>query len=363
MEDLKRSTQALSEQINDAYAKLQIEKRQSELSELNKRLNEPDYWQDTDNQVAQEESKHSAALEQEVQPWLLLKTEMAELEEFVAMGDASMQDDLASKLVNIQSAYDKLRGQLRFSGEHDSANVVLTIQAGAGGNDAQDWAQMLMRMYLKWAEKTGMQATILSEANSEEAGIKNASLSISGSYAFGKLKGEHGVHRLVRLSPFNSANSRETSFAMVEVIPETEALKDIEIEESDLRVDVYRAGGRGGQSVNTTDSAVRVTHLPTGIVVSIQNERSQIQNKETAMKVLKSRLAQLAEEQHQEKISDLKGPITEASWGNQIRSYVLHPYTMVKDSRSNFSTTDVNAVLDGNLDDLIDAYLQATLGD
>lgn len=217
-------------------------------------------------------------------------------------------------------------------------------------------------MYIKWTEKNDdYKASLINESKDDEVGIKQATIQISGPYAYGKLKGEHGVHRLVRLSPFNSANSRETSFAMVEVIPEIDEPEKIEIDEKDLKIDVFRAGGHGGQSVNTTDSAVRITHIPTNITVSIQNERSQIQNKDKALAILKSKLIQLQEEQHKEKISQLKGPNQEAAWGNQIRNYVLNPYTMVKDSRSKFESSDVNAVLEGDIDDLLDAYLEHNL--
>ena len=363
MEEIRKSARELSEQITAAFEKLKIDDKTSELDALAEKTRSPDYWQVTDNQVAQEESKKLADLEARVDPWIQLQAEIHEVTEFIELGDDSMVEDLKSKIQTVESGFEGLKSTLRFSGEHDDSNAVLTLQAGAGGNDAQDWAQMLQRMYVRWAEAHDVKVTVLSESSGEEAGIKSASMMMSGSFVFGQLKGEHGVHRLVRLSPFNSANSRETSFAMVEVIPELASPDEVEIDETDLRVDVHRAGGHGGQSVNTTDSAVRITHEPTGIVVSIQNERSQIQNKDTAMKVLKSRLAQLAEEQHLEQMSELKGPNQEAAWGNQIRSYVLHPYTMVKDTRSEYSSSDVQKVLDGDLDELIDAYLNATLGE
>lgn len=213
-----------------------------------------------------------------------------------------------------------------------------------------DWTAILLRMYLRWAEKAGYKAELLEESTGDEAGIKSAVVSISGVNAFGKLQGEHGVHRLVRLSPFNADNLRQTSFAMVEVLPQIDAPDEVEIDEKDVRIDTFRASGHGGQSVNTTDSAVRVTHIPTNIVVSIQNEKSQIQNKEVAMKILRSKLAQLQMEQHAERISELKGPNQEAAWGNQIRNYVLHPYTLVKDTRTKFEVKDAQKILDGDLD-------------
>lgn len=218
---------------------------------------------------------------------------------------------------------------------------------------------MLLRMYTRWAEKSGLKVELIEQSTGEEAGIKSAALSISGSYAYGKLQAEHGVHRLVRLSPFNSDNLRQTSFALVEVLPQIDVPEEVAIDEKDLKIDVYRAGGHGGQSVNTTDSAVRITHLPTGIVVAIQNERSQLQNRETAMTILRSKLAQLQIEQHKENIAELKGPNQEAAWGNQIRNYVLHPYTLVKDTRTKYEERDAAGVLDGRIDGFIEAYLNA----
>jgi peptide chain release factor 2 len=238
--------------------------------------------------------------------------------------------------------------------------VVVRIYAGAGGTDAQDWAQMLLRMYVRWAEANQFKVTTIDQSPGEEAGIKSATIEISGgTYLYGKLAGEHGVHRLVRLSPYNSAGSRETSFAKVDVLPVIDKPDEAEIDEKDLKVDVFRAGGHGGQSVNTTDSAVRLTHLPTGITVTIQNERSQLQNKETAMTVLRSRLAQLQMEQHAETIADVKGPNQSAEFGSQIRSYVLHPYKQVKDNRTGYESSDVEKALDGSIDPLIDAWLES----
>jgi peptide chain release factor 2 len=273
-----------------------------------------------------------------------------------------MLSELESTLQEIGTRFDTLKEALKFSGPYDDSDAILSIHAGAGGTDAQDWSQMLLRMYVRYAEKAGWQVTTVEESPGEEAGIKSVTLEVSGDFAYGRLKGEHGVHRLVRLSPFN-AESRETSFAKVEVMPKIDTPDAIIIDEKDLKIDVYRSGGHGGQSVNTTDSAVRITHLPTGIVVAIQNERSQLQNRETAMTILRSRLAQLQLEQHAERLSDLKGPNEQAAWGNQIRSYVLHPYKQVKDLRTSHTSTDPDAVLDGELEPFIAAYLEHSLGD
>jgi peptide chain release factor 2 len=258
--------------------------------------------------------------------------------------------------------YSALKTELLYSGKFDDHDAIVSIYAGAGGTDAQDWAEMLQRMYLRWAESNNeFTVTVIEQSSGEEAGIKSVTFEVSGPFAYAKLKGEHGVHRLVRLSPFNADSLRQTSFAKVDVVPKIDSPNEVEVDEKDLKVDVYRAGGHGGQSVNTTDSAVRITHIPTGITVAIQNERSQLQNKETAMTILRSRLAQLQLEQHKETLAELKGPNEQAAWGNQIRNYVLHPYTMVKDTRTKHETSDAQAVLDGKLDDFIHAYLEMSI--
>jgi peptide chain release factor 2 len=305
--------------------------------------------------------KQISKLETRVNPWLELQKSIDELNELIKLNDASLGDELGTQLAALSHRFDELKQALKFNGPYDDLDAILSIYAGAGGTDAQDWTQMLLRMYSRYFEKNGFKTTTIDESPGEEAGLKSITLEVEGRLVYGKLKGEQGVHRLVRLSPFNSDNLRQTSFAKVEVMPRIDKPDDLEIDDKDLKVDVYRSGGHGGQSVNTTDSAVRVTHIPTGITVAIQNERSQLQNKETALTILRSRLAQLQLEQHQEKISELKGPNQSAEWGNQIRSYVLHPYKQVKDLRTKYETSDPDAVLDGNLDPLIDAYLDHTL--
>jgi peptide chain release factor 2 len=287
---------------------------------------------------------------------------VVELVELFGLGDASMQQDLEQQLAGSRDQFESFKDELKLAGVYDDYDAIVNIYAGAGGTDAQDWAQMLLRMYVRWAEKSGLDVKTIDETTGDEAGIKSVTLEMSGNFVYGKLKGEHGVHRLVRLSPFNSDNLRQTSFAKVDVLPRVDRPEDLVIDEKDLRIDVYRAGGHGGQSVNTTDSAVRVTHVPTGITVAIQNERSQLQNKETALTILRSRLIQLQMEQHKEHLEELKGPNQSAEWGNQIRSYVLHPYKQVKDLRTRFETSDAEGVLDGDLDPFINAYLDHTLG-
>ena len=357
MEQLKNRIKALNADVAKAVARLNIAKQQEELNRLREHMERPDFW--TDNQKAQQVSKEEASLSKKIGPWLELKNSVEELGELVELDDMAMQSEIESQTEKLEEKFAELKKELRFQGPYDDHDVILSIYAGAGGTDAQDWAQMLERMYLRWAEKAGLKTKVIDESAGEEAGIKSATLEISGgSYLYGKLAGEHGVHRLVRLSPFNSAASRETSFAKVDVLPVIDKPSEVEIDEKDLKTDVFRAGGHGGQSVNTTDSAVRITHIPTGITVAIQNERSQLQNKETAMTILRSRLAQLQLEQHAATIADVKGPNQSAEFGNQIRSYVLHPYKQVKDSRSGYESSDVEKVLDGNLDPLIDAWVE-----
>lgn len=348
----------LTKQINTTLAELgnsleliDFGAKQQQLSLLNEQLEDPSIWQD--NLKAQEVAKQQAKLSTIVEPWVNLRAKLLELRELAELDDESLREDMETQLALAQKIFEEHKESLRYNGPYDDHDVLLRLHAGAGGVDAMDWTAMLLRMYLRWAEKAGYKAEVLEESSGDEAGIKSAVISVSGVNAYGKLQSEHGVHRLVRLSPFNADNLRQTSFAMVEVLPQIDAPDEIEIDEKDLRIDVFRAGGHGGQSVNTTDSAVRITHIPTNIVVSIQNERSQLQNKETAMKILRSKLAQLQIEQHAEKISELKGPNQEAAWGNQIRNYVLHPYTLVKDTRTKFEVKDAEKVLDGALEEFL----------
>ena len=359
MDQLHADALELHSQIADALARINMEKLEGRKTELDTLSAQPDLWQDT--VAAQLVLREQAMLEKRLRPWQRLRQSADELVELSELGDESLQIDLQSQLYTARKDFTGLKEELKFSGPYDDHEAILSIHAGAGGTDAQDWASMLLRMYVRFAEKAGWQVTSVDESLGEEAGIKSVTIEISGSFAYGKLKGEHGVHRLVRLSPFN-AESRETSFAKVEVTPKIDAPEELEIDDKDLKIDVYRSGGHGGQSVNTTDSAVRITHLPTGIVVAIQNERSQLQNKETAMTILRSRLAQLKIEQHAAHLSDLKGPNEQAAWGNQIRSYVLHPYKQVKDLRTRHESSDPESVLAGDLEPFITAYLETTIG-
>lgn len=342
-----------------AYERLAIDEKQRQSEELSSELNAPEIWNNP--AYAQEKSKQQAALSSMVQPWQTLKAQVADITELMGLGDESLLGEFDGQITALENEFRDRKKELLFSGPYDDHNAILRITAGVGGTDAQDWAEMLERMYLRWAEKNGMQTTSIERSAGEEAGIKTSVIEVSGPYAFGKLKSEHGVHRLVRLSPFNSDNLRQTSFALVEVLPQINAPEEVQLQEKDLKIDVYRAGGHGGQSVNTTDSAVRITHIPTGIVVAIQNERSQLQNKETALKILRSKLAQLQLEQHAESITDLQAGES-ANWGSQIRNYVLHPYTLVKDTRTKYEDRDANGVLDGKLSGFMTAYLENYLG-
>lgn len=359
MEELVARIQTLQAQVNAAMLQLRIADASIERDTLRTQSEAPDFW--NNNLRAQALMKQLSKLDAKVSPWLTLHTELADALELAQLGDISLRDGLATQLTILESNFYQLKSHLKFAGPYDDFDAIVSIHAGAGGTDAQDWAHMLYRMYVRWAEAHGYGITVDDESSGEEAGIKSITFELAGDFAYGTLKGEHGVHRLVRLSPFNADNLRQTSFAKVEVMPKIDRPEVVAIDEKDLKIDVYRSGGHGGQSVNTTDSAVRVTHIPTGIVVAIQNERSQLQNKETAMTILRSRLAQLQLEQHQEKISELKGPNEQAAWGNQIRSYVLHPYKQVKDLRTRHESSDPDAVLDGRLDDFIDAYLEFSL--
>lgn len=360
MQELAKKLEALKKSVEQAVTQIKLGDLKSRFEKLSEDMQKPDFW--SDNLKAQAVSKEHAELDNRIQPWDRLQKDIQELDDLIGMQDVSLEADLIVQLAELTKRFDDLKVELQFSGPFDDHNAILQIHAGAGGTDAQDWAQMLLRMYVRWAEAHDLKVQTVEHSAGEEAGIKSVTLEIEGPFVYGKLKGEHGVHRLVRLSPFNADNLRQTSFAKVEILPSISKPDELEIDEKDLKIDVYRSGGHGGQSVNTTDSAVRITHIPTGLVVAIQNERSQLQNKETALTILRSRLAQLQLEQHKEKLAEIKGPNQSAEWGNQIRSYVLHPYKQVKDLRTRHESSDPDKVLDGDLDPFITAYLEHSLG-
>jgi peptide chain release factor 2 len=362
MQELLKQFEELLAQVRAAIAKLKLADDEAQIGRLQAETEASDFW--NDSQAAAKTSQQLAELVKGVESWRRLETEVKdEVEGLREFGtDADYLVSAKQTYGRLEANYKAREFELKLSGPYDRGSAIMEIHAGTGGTDAQDWAQMLERMYLRYAERAGYKAEVLSRSEGEEAGIKSVTFEVNGAWAFGRLKGEKGVHRLVRLSPFNADNLRQTSFALVEVMPQLAAQDELEIDPKDLRIDVYRSGGNGGQSVNTTDSAVRITHLPTGTVVAIQNERSQLQNKEKAMAVLRSRLTTLMEEQHKAELAELRGPAQSAEWGSQIRSYVLHPYTKVKDTRSGYETSQAADILDGELEELIEAGLQAKIG-
>jgi len=356
MQPLIKRLNDLGPQIAAALVRLHIEDKQAQVNELEAQLATSEIWHNP--QHAQDLSRQLAALKKMIDPWLTLEAQTRDLSELMEIGDDELAAEFEGQISALEREYETLRKDLLFDGEYDDHNAIIRLSAGAGGTDAQDWTEMLERMYMRWAERADMTVTLIERSAGEEAGVKSVVAEVSGPYAYGRLKSEHGVHRLVRLSPFNSDNLRQTSFALVEVLPQIDAPSEVQLDEKDLKIDVYRAGGHGGQSVNTTDSAVRVTHIPTGIVVAIQNERSQLQNKETALKILRSKLAQLQLEQHAASVTELQAGES-ANWGSQIRNYVLHPYTLVKDTRTKYETNNAQAVLDGDVGAFMEAYLEA----
>jgi peptide chain release factor 2 len=325
---------------------------------------QPDFWHDSAR--AQATMRELRGRRKLVDVWRGLEKTTVDLQDMVVLAisedDHSLKEEIQLELTKLKSRFEQLESQQLFTGDYDDRNAMLALHAGAGGTESQDWANMLLRMYLRWAERHGYEAEALDVSPGEEAGIKSAIVEITGDYAYGYLKGEHGVHRLVRLSPFDADHARHTSFVLVEVLPEAEETVDLKINPEDLRIDTFRSSGPGGQHMQKTSSAVRITHLPTGLVATCQGQRSQHQNKEAALKVLYTRLLELDRKQKEEERAKLKGERIEAAWGNQIRSYVLHPYKMVKDHRTNYEVHDAEAVLDGELDGFITAYLRSKVG-
>ena len=322
-------------------------------------MQQPGFWDD--QQRAAKTSSEHARLTRRRERYDRLTQESADLNELVTLAsDDGELDEVAESVASLKRELDRLQEEALFSGEYDPGDAVVSIHAGEGGTDAQDWAEMLLRMYLRWAEGRRFKTELLEASPGEEAGLKSATFTVTGENAYGVLKAERGVHRLVRLSPFDQAHRRHTSFSQVIVSPLLSDDSAIDIDESDLRIDTYRASGAGGQHVNKTDSAVRITHLPTGIVVSVQNERSQLSNKNTALKILRSRLAELEQEQREEELARERGEVMTTGFGSQIRSYVLHPYQLVKDHRTDIEEGNTQAVLDGNIDPFIQAYLLQT---
>ena len=354
MFDIQKRLETLKADFEQSWQKLDIGMRLLELDALETELAVPEIWNNPDE--AREKNIQAANLHAELDDWSLLRTQLDDISELLSLGDESLLEEIDGQVSAMEQAYANLRLVLRFTGKHDHNDAILRITAGAGGTEAMDWASMLERMYLRWAERNNVKVQILDRITGEEAGIKTVVMELAGVNMYGRLKSEHGTHRLVRLSPFNADHLRQTSFALVEVLPVIRDDAEVQIDPKDLRIDVYHSGGHGGQSVNTTNSAVRITHLPTNIVVAIQNERSQLQNKEKAMEILRGKLQQMMQEQNAESVDKLRAGES-ASWGQQIRNYVLHPYKLVKDTRTKYEETDADAVLDGSIDGFINSYL------
>ena len=360
-EELIQKLHDLKPDLDDLEDALDVKAMRNEIDELDHKASEPGFWDDTQNsqKILQRSAKLKdklAAMESLRNLWddAMTLCELANEE-----GDLTVLPDAQVEIEKLSKDLEQQRLQTLLTGEYDAKNAILTFHAGAGGTEAQDWADMLYRMYNRWAERHNYKVKLLNYLDGEEAGLKSASILIEGENAYGFLKGENGVHRLVRVSPFDASGRRHTSFASLEVMPEIDDTVEVEINPADIKMEVYRASGAGGQKVNKTSSAVRLTHIPTGIVVACQVERSQYQNRDVAMRMLKSKLLEIKEREHLDKIEDIKGVQKEIAWGSQIRSYVFMPYTMVKDHRTGYETGNVNAVMDGDLDGFIHAYLKA----
>lgn len=360
MSDEIKKLKQLEQKIENTWKLLDIDQMIVKMRGMEMEMQEPDFWKDQNN--AKKVSKQHEEFKSEIDKWTGIKQNVHNLLEFgidlEKEPDEALQQEFAEKVSQAEEEFGKLEFFMLLDGPHDKKNAIVAVHAGSGGTEAQDWAEMLLRMVLRYCEKKGWTTTIIDESRGSEAGIKSTVFRVEGRYAYGHLKSEHGTHRLVRISPFDAEKMRHTSFALIEVIPEIENSEEVEIDPKDLRIDTFMAGGHGGQSVNTTYSAVRIVHEPTGITVQCQNERSQLQNKETAMKILASKLQKLKEEAEKKEKDELRGEYKSAEWGNQIRSYVLQPYKMVKDLRSRYETVDPEAVLDGELDEIIETYLK-----
>ena len=361
MDVFKQDLNAVRDMLKEAGQSLQIDHLREQLIEYNEDMGSAGFWDDTER--AQKVSAKASSVERRIKHYESLISRADDIEVLMELAeesdDESMVDEIRSEFDSLKADLETLRLQTLLTGDYDNCNCILSLHAGAGGTEAQDWTQMLYRMYTRFAERMGFAVKLLDLLDGDEAGIKSVTFEVSGDYAYGYLKSERGVHRLVRISPFDANARRHTSFASLDVSPIIEDDGDIEIRPEDLRIDTYRASGAGGQHVNRTDSAVRITHLPTGIVVQCQNERSQVQNKEMCFIWLRARLAELKEQQRQEQMGEIKGELKKIEWGSQIRSYVFQPYTMVKDHRTSAETGNVQAVMDGDIDPFIRAFLAA----
>ena len=360
LDQFKVTLAAQEQPLQEVKAALDLAGKKNRIAELEKTMEEPSFWEDADKATrTMQELKNLKAT---VETCEGLETQYDDIQTLIEMAyeenDESLVEEIGGSLEEFQNKLEEIRISTLLSGEYDKDNAILTIHAGAGGTESCDWAGMLYRMYTRWAEKKGFAVEVLDYLDGEEAGVKSVTIQINGENAYGYLKSEKGVHRLVRISPFNAAGKRQTSFVSCDVMPDIEEDIDIEIRDEDIRIDTYRSSGAGGQHIHKTSSAIRITHYPTGIVVQCQNERSQFQNKDKAMQMLKAKLLILRQQEQAEKESGIRGEVSEIGWGHQIRSYVLQPYTMVKDLRTNVETGNVNSVLDGNIDIFINGYLK-----
>ncbi|MFH1638819.1 MAG: peptide chain release factor 2 [Chloroflexota bacterium] len=364
MQELHGKLKELETRITNALVHLDIVASETEIKHLTQETAAPDLWQDA--KKARDIMQRLAETQKTVHEWRGLEKRVSDVAELILLlseqSDFMLQMEIQDEIASIEDTLNMLELHLTLGGEHDARNAILTIHAGAGGTESQDWAEMLLRMYLRWAERHDYNAEVLDISPGEEAGVKSVTINITGKHAYGYLKSEHGVHRLVRLSPFDADHARHTSFALVEVMPEAESDVDIKIGPDDLKIEAFRSSGPGGQNMQKTSTAVRITYLPTGQVVTCQNQRSQYQNKEIALKILKARLLKAKLAEKAEAMAVLRGERISAGWSNQIRSYVLHPYKMVKDHRTDYETSDAETVLDGELDGFINAYLRYYMG-
>lgn len=360
LDEIKYRLTPYEKELDEIKDALDLQNKEERIIELERTMEAPGFWDDMDK--AQKYMKELKNLKDSIETYNNLKSLYDDILVLIEMGeeseDAEIAEEAKSSMDEFASKVDEVKIKTLLSGEYDKYNAILKLNAGAGGTESCDWTSMLYRMYTRWAESKGFTTQVLDFLEGEEAGIKSITVQINGENAYGYLKSERGVHRLVRISPFNAAGKRQTSFASCDVMPDIEEDLDVEINDDDIRIDTYRSSGAGGQHINKTSSAIRITHLPTGIVVQCQNERSQLQNKDKAMKMLKAKLYLLKQQEEQEKKSGIRGEIKEIGWGSQIRSYVMKPYTMVKDHRTNEETGNVSSVLDGNIDQFINAYLK-----
>ena len=356
MDNIISQLTAFKKQIDELMGRIDIAGKARRIVELEAEASESDFWNDPE--AAQKTMQQLAKLRSQVNKWRSLADRINDAIELAEIADADMGEEMEAETESLREIVQTMSFQAMLSGDYDNEDAIFAIHAGAGGVDAQDWAEMLERMYLRWMEQNGYKAEVLDRSNGDEAGLKSVTVSVKGDYAFGYLQSEEGVHRLVRLSPFDSANRRHTSFAKVELWPDIQTDIEIEVEDKEIRIDTYRASGAGGQHVQKNDTAVRITHLPTGLVVQCQNQRSQAQNRDRALQILKARLFEMERARQEAEMAALKGENVDAGWGNQIRSYVLHPYQMVKDHRTSVEIGNTSAVLDGRLNEFIEAYLR-----